>query len=61
MTPIVTVRRKCRRCRIIAPLDRAGYCQLCKYEQATGRVYINWDLFGATWPARGWKWGDGAA
>jgi hypothetical protein len=61
MTPIVTVRRKCRRCGIIARLDRCGYCWLCQYWQAYGTEYINWELFSADWPARGWRWGKGAA
>ena len=34
--------RPCVRCTMIAKVDHAGYCPLCQYEFAEGRVYINW-------------------
>ena len=39
---IVTRRRACVRCGLNAIVDRAGSCKLCQFEQATGRVYIDW-------------------
>ena len=60
MTPIVTLESRCVRCGLIARLDRAGYCEYCQGELATGRVYINWQAFRAMWSARGWTW-KGAA
>ena len=40
------VRRRCVRCEILASrLDRAGRCLLCQYEEAYGRVFVNWRLF----------------
>lgn len=48
--------KPCVRCGLIAEVDRAGYCKLCQYEQAFGKVYINWKLFSANWHARGWTW-----
>lgn len=50
--------KPCLRCGMIARLDRTGHCRLCQYEQAYGRVYINWRKFAATWAARGWHWSN---
>ena len=50
------MKRRCVRCTMLARLDRAGYCPICQRELAEGKPYINWDLFAATWHARGWKW-----
>jgi len=36
-------KRRCVRCRMLAQLDRAGYCPLCQYELAYGRVFIFWE------------------
>ena len=61
MTPIVSrPKRPCCRCGLIAKLDRVGHCKFCQYEQATGRVYINWEKFDASWHARGWTWTERA-
>ena len=60
-TPVLAIKRRCVRCGIIDKLDRAGYCDLCQYELATGKAYINWRKFAANWHKRGWTWGREAA
>ena len=48
----------CVRCEMIAILDRAGHCAICQHEEATGKVYINWDVLRYSWDLPLWRLGE---